>query len=382
MQGERMGALHGIPIGIKDIIDVAGLPTRAGSRLRAGEAFVAQNDALLVERLRREGAILLGKTVTTEFAYIDPPPTKNPWDPQLQHTPGGSSSGSAAAVAMGMCLGAIGTQTGGSLIRPASYCGVATIKPTFGTVPIDGVLPLSYHLDHPGPMARRVEDLVRILRVISDLPDPRASEPTAPPRLGLLEPFFMEEAEPSVRRTIEASLDRLRSGGARIVSVGLPASFASLHTMHRRIMAVDAAEVHQRQFAQNADVFGPKLRALLELGLATSAVDYAEALAAQRRFRSAVPAMLTDLDALVMPSTDTTAPARLDTTGDFKFQAPWSFAGVPAVTIPCGLADDRMPVGLQLAGRANDDFALLRIAQWCERLLEFNALPPLLAEPA
>ena len=159
--GNCRGPLHGIPVGIKDIIDVAGMPTRAGSPLRANHRATA--DAPLVAALRRSGAIILGKTVTVEFACFDPSPTRNPWDPALQHTPGGSSSGSAVAVAMRMCLGALGTQTGGSLVRPSTYCGIATCKPTFGLLSCDGIVPVSYHFDHPGPMARSVADLAILL---------------------------------------------------------------------------------------------------------------------------------------------------------------------------------------------------------------------------
>ena len=171
-RGEILGPLHGIPIGIKDIIDVAGWPTRAGSPLRDGH--LAREDAAVVARLRNAGAIILGKTVTTEFAWIDPPPTRNPWD--ATRTPGGSSSGSAAAVASGMCVAAIGSQTGGSIIRPASYCGVCGLKPTFGVVSRVGVLPLSISLDHVGPIARCVDDLAVVFGVIAD-PDPVSPRP-------------------------------------------------------------------------------------------------------------------------------------------------------------------------------------------------------------
>jgi aspartyl-tRNA(Asn)/glutamyl-tRNA(Gln) amidotransferase subunit A len=373
-RGETPGPLAGIPVGIKDIIDVAGLPTRAGSPLRDNQP--APVDAPLVARLRQAGAILLGKTVTTEFACFDPSPTRNPWDPQLRHTPGGSSSGSAAAVAAGMCLAAIGTQTGGSLVRPASYCGVAAIKPTYGTVPCEGIVPVAYHLDHPGPIARTAEDLEMLLGVLSDLPAETSTELPRPPRLGLVRQFFFDEAEPQVLNVVEAAVDKLRRAGATIEDVNLPATFDYVHCMHRRIMAVEAAAWHRRQFSQHRDSYGPTLRSMLDEGLATTAVDYAEALACQRQFRAEIGQTLATVDALLMPATDTTAPARLDTTGDSKFQAPWSFAGVPVVSIPCGLAADRMPVALQLAGRHRDDFRLLRIARWCEQPIAFTELPP------
>jgi aspartyl-tRNA(Asn)/glutamyl-tRNA(Gln) amidotransferase subunit A len=214
------GALHGIPIGIKDLVDVAGLPTRAGSPLRADHQ--AGRDAPIVAALRAAGAVILGKTVTVEFAAFDPPPTRNPWDLDLQHTPGGSSSGSAAAVAMGMCLGAIGTQTGGSLVRPASYCGIAACKPTFGRIDAEGIVPLSFHLDHPGPMARSVGDLALMLRTM--MPDAGIEPPNRcePPRLGLVESFFMERASPAVATVVGRAVERLGQQGARIEPVRLP----------------------------------------------------------------------------------------------------------------------------------------------------------------
>lgn len=373
-RGERLGPLAGIPLGIKDIVGVAGLPTRAGSPLR--QRHVAQQDAPLVARLRRAGAILLGKTVTTEFACFDPSPTRNPWDPHLRHTPGGSSSGSAAAVAMGMCLGAIGTQTGGSLVRPASYCGVAAMKPTFGTVPSEGVVPVAWHLDHPGPIARCVEDLHLLLSVLSDLPAETWAEPPKPPRLAVVREFFGDQAEPQVLNVFETVLEKLRNGGAVFEAVNLPPSFREVHRMHRRIMAVEAAAYHRHTFLENREAYGSNLRSMLDEGLAASGVDYAEALDHQRQFRRDLLPCLASVDALLMPATDTTAPARLDTTGDSKFQAPWSYAGVPVVSIPCGLAADGMPVAVQLVARPAEDFRLLRTAGWCERQVGFEALPP------
>ena len=370
------GPLHGIPVGVKDIIDVAGFPTRAGSPLR--ENHIAEADAPIVRDLRRAGAIILGKTVTVEFACFDPTPSLNPWDPALKHTPGGSSSGSAVAVALGMCLGAVGTQTGGSLVRPASYCGIATCKPTFGRISTDGVVPVSYHLDHPGPMARSVGDLEILLHCLCETGGRDAREPALPPRLGILEQFFMEEADDAVRRVTEAALEKLRGGGARIEPVTFTDGFVQVQPNHRTIMAVEAAEYHRRQFAAHRESYGPKITTLLDEGLTITGVDYAAALAWQRRYRRRVAPLLDGVDALVMPSTDTTAPATLETTGTPKFQAPWSCAGLPVVSIPSGLAPDAMPVGLQLVGRNHREASLLRVAQWCERQLAFDNLPPFL----
>jgi len=383
--GNFRGPLHGIPLGIKDIIDIAGFPTRAGSPLR--EKHMAWADAPLVAALRSAGAILLGKTVTVEFACFDPPSTRNPWDPLLKHTPGGSSSGSAAAVAMGMCLGALGTQTGGSLVRPASYCGIAACKPSFGWISMrrrEGIVPVSFHLDHAGPMARTAADLETILRCLVDRVVWEPATLSAPPRLGLLDEFFMERADQAVRDAAEAALKLLRDAGAQIEAVPLPVDFAEVAPMHRRIMAVDAAAYHREQFAAHRNGYGPKIAALLDEGLATSGVDYADALAHKRAFYRQVAPLLKGVDALIMPATETTAPATLETTGSPLFQAPWSYAGVPVVSIPCGLASDGMPVALQLVGEGFRETpllqrgpCLLRIAQWCEQRLGFSARPPL-----
>ena len=376
---EPRGPLHGIPLGIKDIIDVAGFPTRAGSPL--GQPHVAQTDAPLVAALRRAGAIILGKTVTVEFACFDPSPTLNPWN--ARHTPGGSSSGSAAAVAMGMCPGAVGTQTGGSLVRPAAYCGVATCKPTYGALETDGIVPVSYHLDHPGPMARKVGDLEIMLRCMRNVPGetplPERPPEPHPPRLGLLEQFFLEQADEPIRAVMHVMLATLREAGAQIEPVALVDGFEHVQSMHRRIMAVEVAAYHRQQFAEHRKAYGPLITRLLDEGLAVSGVGYAHALAWQRAYAHRVVSLLENVGALIMPSTDSTAPATLATTGTPKFQAPWSCAGLPVVSFPCGLASDGLPVGVQLVGRRHRDIELLEVAKWCERTIALDSMPPILA---
>ncbi len=388
------GPLAGIPIAIKDIIDVAGFPTKAGSRLRQGH--MAQQDAPLVARLRAAGAIILGKTVTTEFASFDPPPTRNPW--HLGHTPGGSSSGSAAAVALEMCLAAIGSQTGGSIIRPASYCGVAGFKPTFGHVPLDGVVPLSPHLDHAGPLARHVQDLAMIYGVLSESSDSQAvgqgsrlshdpafpnrdtkqlDATAGPPQLRSLESYFLQQASSAVQTVTREALAKLLEPSPSVASWELPASFRDVHDRHLRIMAVDAAEVHRQAYRQSPEAFGPNIAKLIEAGLSTSQSDYEAALEHQREFRREIAAMFTSGVIALMPATPTTAPASRETTGDPKFNSPWSHAGVPVVTIPCGLAEDGMPCGLQMVGAPDSDLQLLQAAAWCEERLAFHERPQL-----
>ncbi len=388
-EGRDRGPLHGIPVGVKDIIDVAGHPTRAGSPLRQGHLAAA--DAPLVAALREAGAVILGKTVTVEFACFDPSPSRNPWSPDLSHTPGGSSSGSAVALAAGMCFGALGTQTGGSLVRPASYCGVAALKPTYGSLPLEGVVPVSFHLDHPGPMARHVEDLQALHRCLpranpfgpAELGPPAASEARAPesllkpPRLGRVRGRFADEADPTITAATDDALQTLVAEGATIVDVRLPPLFADVLKIHGCVMAAEAAAYHRHDFAAHRDQFGPKIASLLDEGLSITAVDYAEALERLRHLRRHAAELVETFDALVMPATDTTAPPTMETTGDKKFQAPWSCSGLPVVSLPCGLARDGMPAALQLIGRPYEEGRLLAAARWCEQRLGLDLCPPM-----
>lgn len=390
-RGTVRGPLHGIPLAIKDIVDVAGFPTRAGSNLT--DPRPAAEDAPVVARLRRAGAIILGKTVTTEFACFDPSPTRNPWN--LAHTPGGSSSGSAAAVAVGMCAGAIASQTGGSITRPASYCGVAGVKPTFGRVSRRGVTPVSFHLDHVGVMARSAADCAALLHVIAsdDAQDPGAvshgkfslDECLAqvarqePPRLAVLRSFFFDGAEREVAEMTDTALGQLRAAGAEVVDVALPEGFDEVHAMHRRVMAAEAADFHRAAFGAPRAGYGPNMAALLAEGFALSIADYQAALRHQHKFGQAVARILPGFDALVTPATPTAAPAALSSTGDPRFNSPWSFAGVPTVSIPIALVQAGLPISLQLIGPAWSEAKLLATAIWCERKLEFSARPPMSA---
>ena len=410
-RGESLGPLHGIPIGVKDIIDVAGLPTAAGAPWRSG--MIGAEDAPLVARLRAAGALILGKTVTTEFAYLDPPPTRNPWN--LAHTPGGSSSGSAAATAAGMCWAAIGTQTGGSILRPAAYCGLVGCKPTFGTVPTAGVVPLAPSLDTVGPIARCVEDAATLLAVVQDRPVEPFRLP-ATVRLGFVEEFFMAWAEEAVQDAVESAIEKLHAAGAIVEHVNLPASFPRAEAAATQLMAVEAAELYRGELADHRAEIGPKIAGLIEEGLKAeeSLIQTLEQLERKMppKFHELVPRMgpadlirLTqrriadDMDLffaaagwpgpgpqsavipptliLAMPTTPAPAPARLDTTGDARFNIPWTFAGLPAVTIPCGLSPAGMPIGLQLVGPRGADAELLAVAGWCEKVLDFTAVAPL-----
>ena len=382
------GPLHGIPMAIKDIFDVAGMPTRAGSTIT--DARPVAEDAPIVALLRRAGAIILGKTVTTEFASFDPPPTKNPWNAAC--TPGGSSSGSAAATALGMCTAAIGSQTGGSITRPASYCGVAGIKPTFGRVSRRGVVPLAFHLDHIGPMARTIADCAILLHTIAgpDARDPASSmrpnfelpqewdrpAQARPPRLGVIRKYFLETADPETAALTEAALAKLQAAGATLVELPLPEYFDPVRAMHRRIMAGEAADYHRATYGAPRAGYSRQVAALLDEGFAITSAEYQEALRHQLAFRNAMERTLSEVDAAVIPSTVSPAPADLTTTGDPRFNSPWSHAGIPTASIPCSLSRSGLPVSLQLLGRAWTEGPLIQTAVWCEGKLGFAAVPP------
>jgi Asp-tRNA(Asn)/Glu-tRNA(Gln) amidotransferase A subunit family amidase len=372
-RGHRRGPLHGIPIGIKDIFDVAHWPTAAGSRLWRDR--IAGRDATVVRRLREAGAIFVGKTVTTQYASFDPPPTRNPWD--VSRTPGGSSSGSAAALACGMCLGALGSQTGGSITRPASYCGVAGLKPTFGRVSTDGVTPLAASMDHVGVMARCVRDLGILYQTIAD-PEGSRDEPApaTPPRLGRLRGFFEKHADASVLRMMDEACDRFRARGAVIVEVSLPAGFADVTARHRTVMAVEAAAFHEARLRSVSHDYDANIRALLEEGLACPAPEYARCKTAQTRLREAMLACFTASDALLTPATTGPAPDAA-TTGDPVFNSPWSYTGLPTVCFPAARSPEALPLGVQLVGAPWSESGLLTVAAWCEDALGFEIGEPI-----
>ena len=378
--------LLGIPIGVKDIIDAAGLPTKAGSALRADHR--AQRDAPIVKILRDLGAIVVGKAETTQFATTDPARTRNPWN--LDRSPGGSSAGSAAAVASGMCMAALGTQTGGSITRPASFCGVASFKGAWGAWPLEGIVPVSQHLDHVGPMARSVADLALLWTLVEARLHPeraadlaRLSEAViagewfecAPPsRLAVIEDYYSETSDPAALKAFRTSIARLEAAGATIGRLPLPASFAGMHASHRLVMAVEAAEVHRKDFAERPETYRPVITSIIERGLAAAAVDYRAARVHQQRFAADLAAAL-DAPAgpviALSPATVASAPPLSDnSTGDPQFNSVWSFAGLPTCGVPACLGEDGLPLGLQL-GAARESFALLQAAAWCEAVLEF-----------
>jgi aspartyl-tRNA(Asn)/glutamyl-tRNA(Gln) amidotransferase subunit A len=378
--GRNRGPLHGIPIGIKDIFDVFDWPTAAGSKLWADS--IARADSTVVKRLRQAGAVILGKTVTTQYASFDPPPTRNPWN--LERTPGGSSSGSAAAVACGMCLGALGSQTGGSITRPAAFCGVAGCKPTYGSVSLAGVVPLAHSMDHPGPMARCVHDLAILMETIAggDGHDPRGSwfpvgsylwsvqQPAEPPRVGRLRGFFDDLSDPAIRSLMDEVEVRFRKQGATIQPQALPPAFGEVLACHRTVMAVEAASFHRERLEKHPDDYGPNITKLLREGLACPAPEYSRCKQHQRELGDAMRGCILNVDALLCPATRGAAPEAA-TTGDPAFNSPWSYAGLPCVSIPAGFAPDGMPLSIQLIGHPWKEDVLFKVAAWCEQALDF-----------
>jgi aspartyl-tRNA(Asn)/glutamyl-tRNA(Gln) amidotransferase subunit A len=368
--GTFRGPLHGIPAGVKDIFHVEGMVTTAGAGSFAHVR--ATEDAASVARLRRAGAIILGKTTTTEFAYLDPTPTTNPWNPE--HTPGGSSAGSAAAVGARTIPLALGSQTIGSTLRPAAYCGIVGFKPTHGAIAADGVHPLAPSLDHVGIFCRSVDDAALAFSVLAgDATRGRAAGPSAPPRIGLLNGFFSSLTDGQTASMIVRITSMVETAGAVISDVSLPSSFSGVIEATHLTVEAEAAAVHAPRFAEHGRHYRPKIRALIERGQQRTASAYAQALELRGRFRADMERVLAAVDVLMMPTTPAPAPRGLDSTGDPRFCAPWSFAGLPAISLPSGLTPEGLPLGIQLVGGRGEETTLLAVARWCERVIGFNA---------
>jgi aspartyl-tRNA(Asn)/glutamyl-tRNA(Gln) amidotransferase subunit A len=324
-----------------------------------------------VAKLRECGAIILGKTETTEFAYLDPAPTRNPWN--TSHTPGGSSSGSAAAVAARMCPLAFGTQTGGSVMRPASFCGIAAIKPTHDLLSRHGIYPQSWSLDHAGYMARSIKDLGITLAALTGIKSSKAKKP----KIGVPTTYFNETGTEEVTKNYEATIAKLKGAGADVVDYPLPETFNVIHSAHRVIMFAEAAAVHEAKFRATPHVYRPHMQGEIYSGLLIPSSTYLHAQRIRGRFKAELMATMGDLDAMLTPTALTPALKGLTSTGDAAFNAPWSLAGFPTVTIPSGLTGDGLPLGAQLIVKPYDEAKLFGVAEWCESALRFDAEPSL-----
>jgi aspartyl-tRNA(Asn)/glutamyl-tRNA(Gln) amidotransferase subunit A len=376
-QGHWRGPLHGLVLGIKDIFDVQGMETRAGSD--AYTPRIAASDAECVARLRAAGAIFLGKTVTTAFAMGDPGATCNPW--RRQHTPGGSSSGSAAAVADRMCGAALGSQTAGSVIRPASFNGVVGFKPGYAAISVEGVIPLSWQLDHVGSLTRSVTDAwmlwqVMRSRTVRSHVD-AALQVRKPEKLWRVRDFFETQADAEILTALDDCCQRLAAQGIEIVEKPLPV-FArdGMLDAHRMIMASDAAAFHRPGFiTAGSDRYPPRIRELIEEGLQNQAIDYSAARQQRTQLIAAMNAGLNEVDAAIMPAATGPAPAGLDYTGDRLFNILSSFCGLPVVSLPVALSRLGLPLGIQLLGAEQSEDRLLEFAACCETILPFPHRP-------
>jgi Asp-tRNA(Asn)/Glu-tRNA(Gln) amidotransferase A subunit family amidase len=379
-QGRPVGPLHGVPVGIKDIIDTADMPTEDGTVLHAGRT--PAHDATVVAMLRAAGAVIMGKTVTTEFATYSPGKTRNPHNPQ--HTPGGSSSGSAAAVAAGMVPLALGTQTNGSVIRPAAFCGVYGFKPTHGLIPRSGVLRQSRTLDQIGVFARTLEDVALMAEQLVGYdrldPDtrPRArvpfvqvaiEEPPLPPLIAYVKGPVWDRA---TEETQEAFAELVSTLGERVVAVELPDSVGQALDWHRTIMEAEMAANLDLEWEKGRDRLSQSLRTQLDRGREVKALDYQRACARIPLINDGFDEIFERCDAIVTPAAPGTAPKGLEATGDPAFCTLWTLCGMPSLSLPLMQGENGLPMGVQLIGRRDGDARLLRTARWLVSQVETN----------
>jgi len=380
-RGLSIGALHGLPIGIKDIIDTADYPTEYGTVLHQGRQ--PAQDATLVSLLKEAGAIILGKTVSTEMAVYAPGKTRNPHN--RDHTPGGSSSGSAAAVSAAMVPLSVGTQTNGSIIRPASYCGVYGFKPSFARISRHGVLKQSPPLDTVGVFARDLDDLALIADVLMRF-DARdaAMTPIAPPCIADVmvqqvpaDPHFAfvrspvwEQVEPVTKDGLRELVEATNEAQQKTIDiVDLPPLFDDLHEDHRRLMEGDLARSFADEYQRGKAELSPVLREMIERGQQVSSDDYDNALARMREYNAFLEQVFEDFDAILTPSTAGPAPAGLAATGSPVMNTIWTFCGTPALNVPLLQSAEGLPIGVQVVGAKDDDARLFRSTRWLLNIL-------------
>ena len=385
-KGGVRGPLHGVPFAAKDIYDTAGIRTAAGSKIWAER--VPDTDAASIAMVKRAGGILLGKAHTSEFADGDPAPSRNPWN--AEHTPGGSSAGSGVAVAARMTPWAFGSQTVGSILRPAAYNGVVGLKPTFGRISRLGVVPMADSFDHVGFLARRVEDVALLLDALAghDQDDPSSADVATedyvagldragPPRLGLVRRYFLEESDAETRLKMEEVAQTLASAGAAVEEIDPGIDFADAYVKHRVMVASELAHFHEHMYRGNEALYGPKITAYIEAGFSHTAPMYVAAASYRSEVRRLATAAMANVDALLTPTASGPAPRDLTQTGDTRFQSPWSYTGFPSITIPMGLSSNGLPLGAQLACLPFQEAKLLGVARWAEQVLgvALNPLP-------
>jgi len=388
--GRDLGLLHGIPLSVKDLLDLRGFPTTAASRVRTGHCATA--DAEVVARLRSAGVVFIGKCNLHEFAFGTTGeesafgPTRNPH--ALGHVAGGSSGGSAASVAGGMAVGSVGTDTGGSIRIPAAACGVVGLKPTFGELSCEGIVPLSPTLDHVGPLGATVDDVATMYRamaghVVAVGEGPigmRGADDRPPARLALVRPYFLDVLDDQVRQVFERAMDHLRGGGYTISEVAIPKAEAIAAT-YRNTVLYEALRVHGPTLESRARNYSPGVRQRLEMGRTVSTGDYGRAQQSRERLRREVDVGLEGVSALVLPTLPIPAPPlgthSLDVDGSaheiraltLRLTQLFDLTGHPAISLPCGLTELGLPCGIQLVGRLDHTLDLLAVAAQCERIL-------------
>jgi aspartyl-tRNA(Asn)/glutamyl-tRNA(Gln) amidotransferase subunit A len=394
LRGRWRGLLHGVPISLKDNIYTLGVRTTAGSKILRD--FIPQRDATVVRRLRAAGAIVLGKTNLHEFAYgvtTNNPhfgPTRNPWDPA--RIPGGSSGGSAAAVAAGLCIASVGSDTGGSIRIPAAMCGIVGFKPTFGLVSCHGVVPLAASFDHVGPLARTVSDAAILLRVLAgrDLGTSQASKRRL--RLGWPFGYFWEKLDEEVRQLVEAAMRSLEREGCALEEIALP-HLSDAVEPSTQIALAEARHFHESAgyYPARAEDYSEEVRKRLELGGQIRAIEYLKALEVRQQVRGEFDAALANVDAILAPTVPVAAPriaeerVRIGTEEEtvrgalLRLNRPANFTGHPAISIPCGFTRARLPVGLQIIGRAFEETLLLRLAGVYEQSHKWSTARPSVA---
>ena len=376
--------LDSIPVGIKDIYCTRDMKTTCCSPIY--ENYNPGYDAETVKLLRQANAVIMGKTVTTQFACGDPPPTKNPWN--SSRTPGGSSSGSAVGVASGIFPAALGSQTAGSVLRPASYNGVVGFKPTYGLVSRQGVFPVALSLDTMGWFTRSVTDAAILLRYLAgydrtdkdskninlDLSNTVPTVSPTPPSIGIVENFYYENSDHSTMTNFKVLLEKLSKAGASIEVTGKKFDFDRIIDSHKTIMNCEASHTHKDNHESRPDDFAPKVREIIEDGLRTPTYEYIEAKHFQQEYVTQVSELLEKYDVLMMPTAMSGAP-NAETTGQPVFQAPWTMAGVPAISLPYELDHDGMPLGLQIISNHFSDLKLLSASMWVEKVVNFTHRP-------